>query len=263
MKVRSGRGIEEHDEDGEDGGNRRKQEDEAVLLGDGLQGRRDGPEQDQGDDGAQDGAGRVHAAVEPERFPARFGGSRLRQEGIARGIAHALPRALDHAQSDELRPTLGKGEEDLHRGGKRVARADETLPTPGRVGEPSRNDFHERDDAVREPFLQADDEGVRPEDVNQEEGEDRQDHFAADVGEERHDPKDDDVRGESICKRSPGGSHGITAADGRRRPRQSRRRPSRATHPRTSCSGHRRPPPRRRPSPRPTRRVRRSRSRGS
>src|SRR6266571_7919940 len=43
---------EEHDEDGEDGGNRRKQEDEAVLLGDGLQGRRDGPEQNQGDNGA-------------------------------------------------------------------------------------------------------------------------------------------------------------------------------------------------------------------
>src|SRR5437870_11427537 len=91
--------------------------------------------------------------MEAERFPACFGGSRLRQEGITRSIPHALSCPLDHAQSNELRPALGEGEEDLHRGGKRVARADETLPSPRRVGEPSRNDFHERDDAVREPFL--------------------------------------------------------------------------------------------------------------
>src|SRR2546425_9199033 len=56
-----------------------------------------------------------------------------------------------------------------------------------------------------------------PEDLNQEERENRKDHFAADVGEERHDTEDDHVHGESVREGSAGGHR--VPAEGRRKPR--------------------------------------------
>src|SRR2546428_76056 len=77
----------------------------------------------------------------------------------------------------------------------------------GGIGESTGKNLHERDDAIREPFLDSDDEGVRAEDLNQKERENRQNHFATDVREKGHNPQDDDIRGESVRERSPGGGH--------------------------------------------------------
>src|SRR5206468_3621680 len=110
---------------------------------------------------------------------------------------------------DELGPAPREWKEGLHHRGQRVAGADEPLSLPRDVGEPPGKDLHERDDAVRRAFLDPHDEGIRSEDLNQEERQDRHDHLAADVGEEGHDPEDDDIRGESVREGSAGGRHGF------------------------------------------------------
>ena len=136
--------------------------------------------------------------MEAEGFPARLRRRRFGEEGVPRGVADPLPGALDDSHREELRPGLGEREQDFHRCRESVSHADEALAFSRGVGKPAGEDFHERDDAIGRAFHESDDERARQEDLRQEERKDRQDHLAADVGEEGDDPEDDDVRGESV-----------------------------------------------------------------
>ena len=107
--------------------------------------------------------------MEAEGLPAGLGRCRFREERVPGSISHAFPRPLDNPQTDELGPAPREWKEGFHHRRQRVAGADEPLSLPRDVGEPPGKDLHERDDAVRKAFLDPHDEGVRSEDLNQEE----------------------------------------------------------------------------------------------
>src|SRR5467141_191659 len=199
--------------------------------------------------------------MEAESFASGFGRRRFRQERVARGVSHPLSRPLENPHPEKLGPSSGEGEEDLHRGGEAVTCNDETLSLPRGVGQTTREDLRESADALRDALHESDDEGIRRQDLDQEEREDGENHLAAHVGEERHEPEYDDVRGESVSE-GLAGYHGLTA-DGTGMRRRSPRTRSQGALLRTSCSDRRRRPQQRRRSTAPRRRARKSRNRAS
>ena len=93
------------------------------------------PDEPRRDERAQHGARVVEPAVKAEGRAAALGGRRVRDHGVARRGADALPDAVHETDEDDRRPARGEADDGAGDGRQAVAEEDERLLGLRAVGE--------------------------------------------------------------------------------------------------------------------------------
>ena len=135
-------------------------------------------------------------AVESEGPSALLGTCGTGDERVARGAADALADAIEETKPENRSPARGEADERPHRVRERVAADDERLRRHAAVGEPAGDELQDAGRGLRKTLDQADDRRPGAERGRQEDRQQRRDHLARRVVQQRHETEDHDRAGE-------------------------------------------------------------------
>jgi len=164
---------------------------------------------------AQDRAGVVRGPVEPERgaAPVRLDG--LGEQCVSRRGAEPLADPVREADRQHVPRRRRQRDQWPDRARSAVAQADQRLPAAHPVREPSAGPLHQARCALRDALDEAEERRPRPERLDEEDGEQREDHVAGRIVEQRHDPQPQDVPAEEGPEPHHGETRGPCSPAGR------------------------------------------------
>jgi hypothetical protein len=150
-------------------------------------------EEEDREEDADDGARGIHAAVDPEPPSARLLRGAFGNEGIAWSRPDPLAKTVHHASREDPSPARGQEKERLAENGGAVARDGKSLPPREAVRCVAGEEPEDRGEAFCDPLDQSEDGGTRAQRGGQEKREERIDHLARHVREERGQSQQKDI----------------------------------------------------------------------
>ena len=149
-----------------------------------------------GHERAQHRSGVVQSALQPEGAAAHLGRSDVGDQGVARRRTDPLADAVGHPQPDHLPGGAGQGDHRPHQHRDDVAEDDEAAAPPRRVGQAPGTVLDERRREFRRPVERAERQRAAAQHPGHERREQRVDHLAREIVEQRDEPEQKDRPGE-------------------------------------------------------------------
>jgi len=127
----------------------------------------------------------VHAALQPERPSGERRRGGVRDQRVAWRGAQALPQPVHHTQRDHLPRGAGDRDDRPHDHGREIAEHDQRPAQRHAVRQSPRRELHERRGELRRAVEGAQRLRARSQHPRQEGGQERVDHLAREIVEQR------------------------------------------------------------------------------